>query len=92
MPSKRAHIIYRGRVQGVGFRWSAQDAARRAGVTGWVRNNPEGTVEVVSEGEEKDICSFLEYLKEEMDRYISSSDIKWGKPTGEFESFSIKFF
>jgi acylphosphatase len=44
-------FVVRGRVQGVGFRYFTQDTARREGVTGWVRNLPDGAVEVLVEGE-----------------------------------------
>jgi len=47
----RRHVLVRGYVQGVGFRYSAADAARIRGVTGWVRNRADGAVEAVFEGE-----------------------------------------
>ncbi|MBW2316453.1 MAG: acylphosphatase [Deltaproteobacteria bacterium] len=47
----RRHIVVRGRVQGVAFRWSTRDAAQRIGVDGWVCNQPDGSVEAVFEGE-----------------------------------------
>lgn len=47
---KRVRAVVHGRVQGVGFRWSTQTAARGFGVTGWVRNRPDGAVEALLEG------------------------------------------
>jgi acylphosphatase len=50
VPIARRFVV-RGRVQGVGFRWFVQEAATRAGATGWVRNLPDGDVEALVEGE-----------------------------------------
>lgn len=52
MALKQLHMVVRGRVQGVFFRASAQREARRLGVCGWVRNRPDGALEIVAEGEE----------------------------------------
>ena len=46
------HIVIHGRVQGVGFRWFVREAARRLDLAGWVRNRPEGSVEVAAEGDD----------------------------------------
>jgi acylphosphatase len=46
----RLHIVLRGRVQGVGFRWFVREAAREAGLAGWVRNRQDGAVELEAEG------------------------------------------
>ena len=91
-PEKRAHIIYSGTVQGVGFRWTAESVASSLGLTGWVQNSPGGTVEVVCEGNEKDINTFTKKIKLEMNNYIRSEKIDWEEPTGEFQNFNIKFY
>ena len=54
------HVLVRGRVQGVGFRWFVREAARDLGLAGWVRNRPDGTVEVAAAGEPQ----MLERLRE----------------------------
>ena len=50
MPLTRKRLLVSGGVQGVGFRWFAAETARLCRVTGWVRNNPDGTVEVEAQG------------------------------------------
>jgi acylphosphatase len=52
-----------GRVQGVGFRWSAVREARRLGLRGWVRNADDGSVEVEAEGPPADLEAFLAWLR-----------------------------
>ena len=92
MPYKCIRIIYSGNVQGVGFRYTAQDIASRLGLMGWVRNLSDGRVEVVSEGEEKKIRQFLnEIEKGFLGRYIKDTDISWKEPTREFNNFDIRF-
>jgi acylphosphatase len=61
MIARRA--VVSGSVQGVGFRFFAERAAREAGVAGWVRNRQDGTVETVVEGEEKAVAQYLERLR-----------------------------
>jgi acylphosphatase len=51
----RLHVIVRGRVQGVGFRWFVREAARRRNVAGWVKNLTDGGVEVAADGSDRDI-------------------------------------
>ena len=52
---ERRHVTVYGFVQGVGFRFAVERAARSRGVTGWVRNRPDGTVEAVFEGDLNDV-------------------------------------
>lgn len=59
---RRLHAVVHGRVQGVGFRATTVDEARRLGLAGWVRNRYDGTVEVLAEGSEARLKIFLEYL------------------------------
>jgi len=92
MQKKRARIVYSGAVQGVGFRWTAERAGNSNRLTGWVQNCPDGTVEAVCEGKEEDIQAFMRNIKKQMGDYIRSMNIDWQNPTGEFDSFTIKFF
>ena len=59
MEKVRRHIIFYGYVQGVGFRWRASSSARRLGISGWVRNLPDGSVEMEAEGTEKAIDDMI---------------------------------
>lgn len=67
-PVIRRHLIISGRVQGVGFRWRAMQAADSLGVTGWVRNDPGGTVSMELQGTEAQLDRLLQLL--ERARYI----------------------
>jgi acylphosphatase len=60
---ERRHIIVYGYVQGVGFRFAVERAARSRGVAGWVRNRPDGTVEAVFEGEAEDVEVLVEFCR-----------------------------
>jgi len=88
---KRVHVYYRGRVQGVGFRFTAEDIARELGVAGWVCNLSDGRVEVLAEAQEETLKSFLEKIQEYFGRYIQDTDIDWQPATGEFRDFNITF-
>lgn len=86
----RTHVIISGRVQGVCFRAETQKAAQNYGVTGWVRNRSDGTVEAVFEGEENKIVSLLEWCRKGPPRScVEKTDIIWEDSTGEFSGFRI---
>ncbi len=92
MAQKRIHIFYSGRVQGIGFRYTAQDIAEGLGLKGWVKNLNDGRVEIVAEGDEKTIKDFLDkILKGQIGRYIADVELAWEKSTKEFDSFEIAF-
>jgi acylphosphatase len=60
---KRLTLKIHGQVQGVFFRAVTQEKARELGLTGWVKNAPDGTVEVVAEGEESDLRKLEEFCQ-----------------------------
>jgi len=60
---ERRHVTVYGFVQGVGFRFAVERAARSRGVTGWVRNRPDGTVEAVFEGDPDDVEALVDLCR-----------------------------
>ncbi|MEE8601225.1 acylphosphatase [Euzebya tangerina] len=60
----RRHVLVTGRVQGVFFRASTRDEARRQGVTGWVRNNPGGTVEAEVQGPPERVEAVVDFCRQ----------------------------
>ncbi len=88
---KQVHVYYSGRVQGVGFRFTAENIATGLGMTGWVRNLGDGRVEVRAEGAESVVHEFLAEINKNFHVYIRDADIEWLPATGEFKDFSIAF-
>ncbi|WP_437229558.1 acylphosphatase [Planctomicrobium sp. SH661] len=86
---QRWHVIYHGRVQGVGFRQTVWRIARRHPVVGTVRNLPDRTVELIAEGEEQGLQSFHAAIEMAFRRNIDQADLKVQTPTGEFTTFEI---
>lgn len=88
----RAHVFVSGRVQGVFFRYETYRLASRLGVTGWVRNLPDGRVEAVFEGEKEKVDKMIDFCRRGPSAAIVT-DIKviWEKPRNEFEDFKIKY-
>jgi acylphosphatase len=88
---QRLHVVVRGRVQGVYFRASTQEAAWRLGLCGWVRNCPDGSVELVAEGPLERLEQLLEWCRcgppaaqvEAVESTVSSA-------SGEFGDFSVR--
>lgn len=80
MIGKRA--LYSGRVQGVGFRYTAQGLAQDFPVSGYVRNLPNGQVELVAEGAAEDVDAFLDAVATKMADYIDNQSIQEVAPAG----------
>jgi len=87
----RHRVIFRGRVQGVGFRYTAMHAARGYEVCGFVRNLADGSVEVVAEGEKGQLEAFLGDLTDTMSSYIIEVNQNEEEYVGEFESFEVRY-
>lgn len=85
----RRTVIYRGTVQGVGFRWTAARTARGYSITGYVRNRRDGAVELVAEGDIAAVTVYLQALEDRMADYIHDSEVRQGPATGEFKHFDI---
>ena len=81
--------VVSGRVQGVGFRFFAERAARTSGVSGWVRNRPDGSVETVAEGEREAVARYLEMLRSGPPGSRVTSVVDEDTEVGSFASFEI---
>ena len=89
--NKRLHICYSGSVQGIGFRYTIERIADSLKLAGWVKNLPDGRVEVMIEGIEPEIELFLQKINDIFKGYIRDVDTEWGDATGEFIGFDIRF-
>lgn len=89
--AERRTVYFSGRVQGVGFRATAWHLARRFDVAGYVRNLPDGRVELVVEGDSREIDRFLAELRNEMGRYIRDVQEVREPARGEFVTFEIRY-
>jgi acylphosphatase len=92
MKSIQAHIIYTGHVQGVGFRYTTVDYARRHGVKGTVRNLPTGQVEIIAEAAEEKIEHLCADLEDQFGSFIRDKRIAL-KPADvpQYNSFEVIF-
>jgi acylphosphatase len=88
---QRREIFYSGHVQGVGFRYSVCHLAQQYEISGFVRNLPDGRVQVVIEGVPKEIRGLSTDIAQKMEHYIRSTKVSDLEATGEFEGFGIRF-
>ncbi|MFG6114934.1 acylphosphatase [Halobacillus sp. MO56] len=87
-----AHIIVHGRVQGVGFRFSAQQLATEHNIKGWVKNNSDGSVEMEAEGDKQDLDAFVEDIQKGPSPYakVDHIDITTENNEKGYKKFQIK--
>ena len=88
---QQVRVYYSGKVQGVGFRYAAEEIARDLGLNGWVKNLPDGRVEVVAEADEEVLKDFLATINGRFSSFIRDADINWEAASGKFKEFGIKF-
>ena len=88
----RARAVISGRVQGVFFRLETKQAAQRCGVTGWVKNQIDGTVAAVFEGPKENVDAILEWCQQGPPHAnVTHVDVAWEDYTGEFDRFDITY-
>jgi acylphosphatase len=92
MHRERRRVHFSGRVQGVGFRYTCQSLARDFDVAGFVRNLPDGRVQLVAEGDCQEVDSFLTAILQEMGSYIQDVDAE-SEPLSAFpmSGFTVRY-
>lgn len=90
--AKQLHVLFSGRVQGVGFRYTVCRIAQRYAVTGFVRNLPNGDVELLAEGEETVLSDFLHEIRNsQLREYILRDLTTWHGASGRYDRFGVTF-
>lgn len=89
--NKRLEIFIKGDVQGVSYRYHAKDIAKKLDIKGWIKNEPDGSITIVIEGDEDNLNAFLAWCRQgsplsEVKDVISRD----GEYTGEFEKFEVR--
>ena len=86
----RIDVIVTGQVQGVWFRRYTQEKARELGITGWVRNESDGTVTVVAEGNDKLLIKLAKWLEiGSPDANVDTLKVNWGDAKEKLNSFEV---
>ena len=86
----RKICYFSGRVQGVGFRYTAQNIAQQYNVKGYVKNLPDGRVELVLEGDDDEMDHIVDSIRQRLDSFIGKVDFNLLPATGEFAQFHIR--
>ncbi len=88
----RARVIFKGKVQGVWFRANAQVKSRELGLSGWVRNLPDGSVEAVFQGPEDAVKDAIQWCSNNQPHArVDSTQISWEYPANEKQAFEILY-
>lgn len=88
--NSRLTVRYEGRVQGVGFRFTAANLAQDLDVTGWVKNEFDGSVSMVAEGEEDQLMELLQAVhRSHLGKNITNERVRNSSSTGEFKRFGV---
>ena len=85
------HIVFSGRVQGVGFRFTALNIANRYHLTGYVRNTPKGAVEMMAQGEAEIIDDCVRDIQDSFTGYIRQIDVEPATADAKITDFKITF-
>jgi acylphosphatase len=87
----RTHVLVSGKVQGVFFRSSTKDKAEELGISGWVRNLPDGRVEAVLEGEKEEVDKMVEWCRKGPEHArVTGVEVLVEEFRGEFKGFLLR--
>lgn len=90
IPTMRFELSFHGRVQGVGFRAVSHQLANEHGVTGWIRNEADGTVSLIAEGPRDTVEAYLDALRTRMGENIISEKLTTSDETRGYAGFEIR--
>lgn len=86
----RVSLLISGRVQGVFFRLKTKEDAGKLGLTGWVKNNGDGSVEILAEGDKDKLEELIDWCKKgPQHAQVNKVAVYWRQFTGEFKDFKI---
>ncbi len=91
MKAEQVHVYYSGMVQGVGFRYQVRKIAANFPIIGWVKNLPDGRVELLAQAPKKTLLDFLAGIAVELNPYIRNEQISWAKADNDLKGFEITF-
>lgn len=80
-----------GEVQGVGFRYDTVSQAQNLGLAGWVRNAPDGTVEILAQGQKQNLEELIAWAKTGPRFQVQKVKLEWRQPQAVFGSFEIRY-